>query len=185
MVRLIVPADVRPIIGQSVYKVSTGETDEQRAVVKAAPIIEALKDRIRTARATLKKPIEVKAEELAESYRTRQSSDPASAQAFVLSDVIAFVLQQQGHSWADYGRQVREAGYDAYAGFRRLPQGDAAAAAVDAITSRATPFLRYLDDWRPHAGLVPRCLDCQSASNVDPHRLATETLVVLACAGSP
>ena len=80
-------------------------------------------------------------------------------QAFVLSDVIAFVLQQQGHSWADYGRQVREAGYDAYAGFRRLPNGEAAAAAVDAITSRATPFLKYLDDWRPHAGLVPRCLD--------------------------
>ena len=24
---------------------------------------------------------------------------------------------------------------------------------------RATPFLRYLEDWRPHAGLVPRCLD--------------------------
>ena len=73
--------------------------------------------------------------------------------------MIGFVLQQQGHSWADYGRQVREAGYDAYAGFRRLTDGDAAAAAVDAITGRATPFLRSLDDWRPHAGLVPRCLD--------------------------
>ena len=84
---------------------------------------------------------------------------PQSGQAFVLSDVIAFVLQQQGHSWAEYGRQVREAGYDAYAGFRRLPNGDAAAAAIDAITSRATPFLKYLDDWKPHAGLVPRCLD--------------------------
>ena len=97
----------RPVLGQSVYKISTGETDEHRAVVKAAPIIAALKDRIRVARATLKKPIEAKAEELAEAYRARQSSDPASAQAFVLSDVIAFVLQQQGHSWADYGRQVQ------------------------------------------------------------------------------
>ena len=79
MVRLIVPADVRPVVGQSVYKISTRETDEHRAVVKAAPIIEALRGRIRAARATLKKPIEAKAEELAEAYRARQLSDPASA----------------------------------------------------------------------------------------------------------
>lgn len=54
---------------------------------------------------------------------------------------------------------MRDAGYDAYAGFRRLPNGEAAAAAVDAITCRATPFLKYFDDWRPHAGLTPRSLD--------------------------
>ena len=28
MVRLIVPIDVRPVIGQSIFKISTGETDE-------------------------------------------------------------------------------------------------------------------------------------------------------------
>jgi hypothetical protein len=159
MVRMIVPADVRPLLGQSVFKISTGETDEHRAVAKAAPIIAALKDRIRLARSTMKKPIDAKAEELAEAYRARQSADPASAQAFVLSDVIAFVLGQQGHSWADYGRHVREAGYDAYAGLRLLPHGEAAANTVDEIAGRATPFLKYLDDWRPHAGLKPRSLD--------------------------
>jgi hypothetical protein len=109
MVRLIVPADVRPVIGQSVFKISTGETDEPRAMAKAAPIIAALKARIAQARATLKKPIEARAEALAEAYRAQQASDPAAAQAFVLTDVIGFVLQQQGHSWAEYGRQVREA----------------------------------------------------------------------------
>jgi hypothetical protein len=118
MVRMIVPADVRSVIGQSVFKISTRETDEHRAVVRAAPIIAGLKERIRVARTTLKKPIEAKAAELAEAYRARQSIDPASAQAFVLTDVIAFVLQQQGHSWADYGRHVREVGYDAYDGLR-------------------------------------------------------------------
>ena len=51
MVRLIVPADVRPVVGQSVYKVSTGETDEHRAVAKAAPIIASLKERIAQTRA--------------------------------------------------------------------------------------------------------------------------------------
>jgi integrase len=159
MVRLIVPADVRPVIGQSVFKISTGETDEHRAVAKAAPIIAGLKDRIRVARATLRKPIETKAEELAEAYRVLRSADLASAQAFVLSDVIAFVLRQAGHSWANYGRQVREAGYDAYDGLRSLPGGDAAVAALDCITGRATPFLKFIDEWRPHAGVVPRCLD--------------------------
>jgi hypothetical protein len=90
MGRLIVPADVRSVLGQSVYKISTGETDEHRAVVKAAPIIAGIRDRIRTARATLKKPIEARAESLAEAYRSAQAGDPASA--LVLTDVIAFVL---------------------------------------------------------------------------------------------
>src|SRR6478735_2645252 len=126
MVRLIVPADVRPILGQSVFKISTGETDEHRAVAKAGPIIAELKDRIRTARATLRKPVETQTEELAAAYRTLHSADPSSAQAFVLTDVIGFVLRQQGRSWADYGRQVREAGYDAHAGLRQLPGGEAA-----------------------------------------------------------
>jgi site-specific recombinase XerD len=159
MVRMVVPADVRPILGQSVYKISTGETDEHRAVAKAGPIIAALKARIRTARATLKQPIEAQAEELAEAYRARQKIEPSLAQAFVLTDVIGFVLRQQGHSWADYGQQVREAGYDAHAGLRQLPGGEAAANKLDEITGRATPFLKYLDDWKPHAGLKPRPLD--------------------------
>jgi integrase len=157
MVRVIVPLDVRPVIGQSVFKISTGETDEHRAVVRAAPIIAALKERIEQARTTLKKPVEARAEALAEAYRARRSSDPVEAQAFVLTDVIGFVLQQQGHSWAQYGRQVRAADYDAYAGLRLLPDGEATVAAIDEITT--TPFLTYLDDWKPHAGLVPRCLD--------------------------
>jgi hypothetical protein len=123
MVRLIVPADVRPLLGQSVFKIRTGETDEHRAVAKAGPIIAALKYRIGTARASLVKPIEAKAEDLAEAYRARQSTDPPSAQAFVLSDVIAFVLRQQGHSWMEYGRQVREAGYDSHSDLRMLPHG--------------------------------------------------------------
>lgn len=156
---MIVPADVRPIIGQSVYKISTGETDEHRAVVKAAPTIAEIKDRITAARAALKKPIAARAESLAEAYQAAQAIDPASAQVFVLTDVIAFVLEQHGHSWGEYGRQVREAGYDAYGGLRRLPNGDATARAADAITHPTTPFLRYFDEWKPHAGLVPRCLD--------------------------
>src|ERR1700677_393700 len=159
MVRMIVPADVRPIIGQSVYKISTGETDEHWAVAKAAPIIAGIKDRIRVARSTLKKPIETRAEALAEAYRTARATDPASAQAFVLTDVIAFVLEQHGHSWAEYGRQVREAGYDVYGGLQRLPNGEATARAADAITHPTTSFLRYFEEWKPHAGLVPRCLD--------------------------
>ena len=159
MVRLIVPADVRPLIGQSVFKISTGETDEHRAVAKAGPIIAGLKERIRTARATLRTPIETQAEELAAAYQARHTADPSAAQAFVLTDVIGFVLRQQGHSWADYGRQVREAGYDVHAGLRQLPGGEAAANAVDAIMGKATPFLRYLEDWKPHAALKPRPLD--------------------------
>ena len=38
-VRMVVPADVRDIICQSVFKVPTGQTDEHRAATVAAPII--------------------------------------------------------------------------------------------------------------------------------------------------
>jgi hypothetical protein len=168
MVRLIVPADVRTVIGQSVFKIGTGETDEHRAVVKAAPIIATLKERIAQARATLKKPIEVRAKALAEEYRAQQANDPAEAQAFVLTDVIGFVMQQQGHSWAEYGRHVRGAGYNAYAGLRALPNGEAITASIDAITT--TPFLHYVEDWKPHAGLVPRCLDQAVATSSSSRR---------------
>ena len=113
MVRLMVPADVRSVIGQTVFKISTGETDEHRAVSKARAIIAGLKERIRVACATLRKPVETQAEDLAAAYKARQLADPSSAEPFVLSEVIAFVLEQQGHAWADYGRHVRDAGYDA------------------------------------------------------------------------
>ncbi len=98
MVRLIVPADVRPILGQSVFKISTGETDEHRAVGKAGPIIAGLKERIRTARATLRKPVETQAEELAAAYQARNAADPSSAQAFMLTDVIGFVTPNSAKS---------------------------------------------------------------------------------------
>jgi integrase len=159
MVRMIVPGDVRPLVGQSVFKISTGETDEHRAVAKAAPIIAAIQERIRTARETLRKPIEVRAEALAKAYQAQQATEPSAAHAFVLSEVIAFALRQERHSWADYGREVKETGYNIYAGLRQLPRGQAAVKLVDEITGHATPFLRYLDEWQPHAGLIPRCLD--------------------------
>jgi len=159
MVRMIIPADARPLLGQSVFKISTGETDEHRAVAKAAPIIAGLKDRIRIARTTLRKPIETKADELAAAYQARQPADAPATQAFVLADVITYVLQEEGHTWADYGRRVCDAGYDTYVGLRSLRGGDAAGAKVDAITQPTTPFLKYLDDWKPHAGLKIRPLD--------------------------
>src|ERR1700683_4534486 len=44
-VRMMVPSDVRDIIGQSIFKVPTGHTDEHRASAAATPIIAALQDR--------------------------------------------------------------------------------------------------------------------------------------------
>ena len=69
------------------------------------------------------------------------------------------MLETHGHRWTDYARQVREAGYDAHAALRLLPGGDTAASAADKITGHATPFLSYLEEWKPHAGLKPRPLD--------------------------
>lgn len=158
-VRMVVPVDVRDIIGQSVFKVPTGHTDEHRAATVAAPIIAQLQERIRTAREVGKRLEQVTAEQLAGRYRAERETDPERAEITKITDVVNFVLNQQGHHWADHARRVREAGYDVHEALRRLPGGEAAAKAADLITGHATPFLTYLERWRPDAGLKPRPLD--------------------------
>jgi hypothetical protein len=75
-VRMVVPVDVRDIIGQSIFKVPTGHTDEHRAATVAAPIITELQDRIRSAREAGKRLEQVTAENLAERYRAERLADP-------------------------------------------------------------------------------------------------------------
>jgi hypothetical protein len=43
---MIVPADARSPLGQSMFKVSTRETDEHRAAAKAGPIMAGIKGRM-------------------------------------------------------------------------------------------------------------------------------------------
>jgi hypothetical protein len=76
----------------------------------------------------LRKLVETQAEDLAAAYKARHAA--------VLSEVIAFVLQRQGHAWADCGRHVPDAGDDAYAGLPSLPDGDAAARTLMRLPAR-------------------------------------------------
>lgn len=164
-VRMVVPPDVRGIIGQSIFKVPTGHSDEHRAASVAPRIVAELQDKIRTAREAGKRLEQVTAEQLAERYETERKSDPEKAEITRITDVINFVLKTHGHTWADHARQVREAGYDAHAALRLLPGGEVVAQAADRITGHATPFLSHLDKWKPHAGLKPRPLD-QAVSSI-------------------
>ena len=163
-VRMVVPADVRDVIGQSIFKVPTGHTDEHRAATVAAPIIAELQKRIRSAREAGKRLEQVTAENLAERYRSERLMDPKQAEITRITDVIDFVLKTQGHRWADHAKQVRNAGYDVHAALRQLPNGEAAAQAADRITGHATPLLTYLERWKPDAGLRPRPLDQATSS---------------------
>ena len=45
-VRMVVPPEVRDIVGQAIFKIATGETDPHRAATIAAPIIADLRRRI-------------------------------------------------------------------------------------------------------------------------------------------
>jgi integrase len=156
---MVVPADVRDIVGKAVFKEPTGHTDEHKAASVAAPIIVELQRRIASARQAGKRLEQITAEGLAEKYRAERNADPDKAELTKITDVIEFVLKSQGHSRADYARQVREADYDLHAALRLMPDGGAAANAADRITGHATPFLTYLEKWKPHAGLKPRPLD--------------------------
>ena len=158
-VRIVVPADVREIVGKAVLKVPTGETDEHRAAAIAAPIIADIQRRITTARDAGKRLEQVTAEQLAERYHQERGIDPDKAEVTKINDVISFVFKTHGHSAADHARRVRDADYDLHASLKMLPGGAAAAQAADLITGHATPFLGYLEKWKPHAGLKPRPLD--------------------------
>jgi site-specific recombinase XerD len=164
-VRMVVPPEVRDIVGQAIFKVATGETDQHRAATVAAPIIADLQARIRTAREAGRRLEQVTAEQLAERYRAERGADPEQAEITRITDVVAFVLKTQGHRWTDYARHIREADYDAHAALRLLPGGDAAADAADRITGHATPLQAYLERWKPDAGLKPRPLD-QAVSSI-------------------
>jgi integrase len=164
-VRMVVPADVRDVVGQSIFKVPTGHTDEHRAATVAAPIIAELQSRIRSAREAGKRLEQVTAENLAERYRAERLTDPEKAEITRITDVINFVLKAQGHTWAEHSKRVRQAGYDVHAALRHLPGGEAAAQAADGITGHATPLLAYIQRWKPDAGLKPRPLD-QAASSI-------------------
>ena len=164
-VRMVVPPDVREIIGRSIIKVPTGRTDEHRAAAIAAGIVAKLQDQIRSAREAGKRLEQVTAEHLAERYRAEFQTDPEKAEITRITDVIEFMLKTNGEKWSDYAGQVPKAGYDAYAALGRLNAGEAMTEAADRITGHATPFLSYLDKWKPHAGLKPRLLD-QAISSI-------------------
>ena len=158
-VRIVVPVDVRDIIGQTILMKTTGCRDQRQAALKAVPIIKEFQQRITVARGAEKRLEQITAEQLAERYRSERQADPEKAELTKIADVIEFVLKAQGHTRSDYLRQVREADNDLHTALRLMPDGGAAANAADRITGHATPFLSYLEKWKPHAGLKPRPFD--------------------------
>lgn len=118
-VRIVVPPDVRDIIGQSIFKVPTGHSNEHRAATVAAPIIAELRQRVAAAREAGRRLEQVTADQLAERYRAEREADPERAEITKVTDVIKFVLAQHGNSWADVpddrdpfaGRRVRNPAY--------------------------------------------------------------------------
>lgn len=143
-VRIIVPPEVREILGVSVFKVPTGQTDKFRAASLSTAIIADLKQRIKIARDAGKQVEQLPAEQLAERYRKESEVDPDKAEITKLTAVIAFALKSHGHTWSDHAKRVRAANYDLHAALRLLPNGDAAARTADKITGLSTPLLTYL-----------------------------------------
>ena len=163
-VRMVVPAGVREIVGQTIFMKTTGSKDQHQAALKAVPTVREFQERIRVARKAGKRLEQVSAENLAALYRAERESDPDRAELTKITDVIEFVLKTQGHRRSDYVRQAGEADNDLHTALRLLPGGDAAAQTADRITGHASPFLTCLEKWKPHAGLKPRPLNQASSS---------------------
>jgi hypothetical protein len=94
-VRMVIPPDVRDLIGKRIFKVATRERDIHRAATVAAPIIAGVKHAIEEARVKLKPPVEIRADELAARYRALQGDDVG---LFKLTEVMQFALRETGQS---------------------------------------------------------------------------------------
>src|SRR5690349_4218854 len=86
-VRMVVPPELRDIVGLAILKAATRETDQHRAAAVAAPIIAAFRERIQTARDSGKQLAQVTAEQLAERYKAERASDPEQAEITRITDV--------------------------------------------------------------------------------------------------
>jgi hypothetical protein len=91
-IRIVVPADVRPLIGKNVFKIPTGQADPHKAAVQAAPEIARIKATIKQVRNTGKQAEALTADVLAERYRREKQIDPGQAELTRVTDIIRFVL---------------------------------------------------------------------------------------------
>lgn len=90
---MMVPPDARHILGQAIFKIATGETDQHRAASIAAPIIAKIHQRIEAARDAGKRLEQITAEHLAERYRAERADTPEQAEMTRIADVIDFALR--------------------------------------------------------------------------------------------
>jgi hypothetical protein len=88
IVRMIVPPDVRAVIGQTVFRISTGEGDPHVAHSRAAPIIAALQKRIRDARANGITVITSKTAEFTARYRALPNGSDTAAK-LLMGEILA------------------------------------------------------------------------------------------------
>jgi hypothetical protein len=77
-VRMVVPPDLRDIVGHAIFKAPTSETDQHHAATIAAPIIAGLRKRIDAAREAGKRleQVTADAEQPAERYRAEPADEP-------------------------------------------------------------------------------------------------------------
>ena len=93
-VRMVVPPDVRDIIGQSIFKVPTGHTDEHRAADRGgADHRRAAATDQDGARGRDGGWSRSRRSKLAERYRAERETDPEKAEITKITDVIDFVLK--------------------------------------------------------------------------------------------
>jgi integrase len=157
-VRMVVPPDVRHLIGKSIFKVATHERDIHRAATIAAPIIAGLKQAIDTARTTAKPPVEVRAEEIAAQIRAMQSDDAAGAK---VTRLLTEVLRDHGHSvtkwWQAKSPQTTVL----------LAPSDPVAQKIALLTGTKTPFLKHAEAWKKQVAVAPKTRDEYWAAMVD------------------
>jgi integrase len=149
-VRMVIPPDVRGLIGKSIIKVATHERDIHRAATIAAPIIAGVKQAIQDARLKLKPPVEIRAEELAARYRALTGEDAA---AFKLVDVLQFALRETGQSIPKFVQAMSPQTTVL------LPGTDPVSRQVALLTGQATPFLKHADAWKKQVAVAPKTRD--------------------------
>jgi integrase len=158
--RIGVPRPLQAILGKKVFIASTGEIDRHRAEAKARPMLAEWRARIDAARHASQDPLHAEIAKLTGEYQRAKGTSLDAAASLLVGDVLQFIFERMGGMTAAERRAaLLEAGGDVATAIESLSTPAKAAAALDQITGRATPFLTHVPAWKAATHLKGKTKD--------------------------
>jgi integrase len=146
--KVMIPADVRAILGRNVFLYPLHEGDPHQAYVKSIPIVAEWKDRIASARAARVDPLQAEIDRFTTEYQRNRAKPLDAAGLVLVAEVIDFMFQRfGGMTSAEQHRALTDARGDVALALQAIPNAPGTLNQI-VTGSRATPFLAHLEPWQ-------------------------------------